>query len=527
MNAIVALLPILLLFVLMLALKVSAWKSAVISLICAIILALFVTPQLGMLPERFAGVAMAELVGWSLVEGLFKGVYPILFIILMAIYSYNVVVSSGGIETIKRMFADLTDDRGVLVLIMALGFAGILEAMAGFGTSVAIPAAILISLGFKPIFSALVSLLGNTVTGCFGALGVPINLLANEVSADGTASSALISVVAQSAAIQLLPLFILIPFAILMLADRSAWKRNIILSLWSGGLSWVSQFFCARYLGLETPGIVGSVVTIFSLIAWIKVFGKKKRRQGPRVGLAEGLRAWSVYLFILGFILLTGPLVPMLHDLLAKIPATEIDIPVLGSKIRYHWMNSAPVWLFAGTLAGGLCQGMSCRTLGLILIKTFYQLRFTFITIVSLVAMASVMSTSGMIATLAISLVSIAGSLYPLFAPFVGAIGTIVTGSHTSSNILFGKLQAGVAEQLGLNGQMHILGVEGTKTEWVAAANVTGATGGKLVSPQTIAIATASCDMSDEDEKILVKAAPYAVAYILIGGVMVWLGTIL
>ena len=231
MNAIVALLPILLLFVLMLALKVSAWKSAVISLICAIILALFVTPQLGMLPERFAGVAMAELVGWSLVEGLFKGVYPILFIILMAIYSYNVVVSSGGIETIKRMFADLTDDRGVLVLIMALGFAGILEAMAGFGTSVAIPAAILRSLGFKPIFSALVSLLGNTVTGCFGALGVPINLLANEVSADGTASSALISVVAQSAVIQLLPLFILIPFAILMLADRSAWKRNIILSL--------------------------------------------------------------------------------------------------------------------------------------------------------------------------------------------------------------------------------------------------------------------------------------------------------
>lgn len=136
------------------------------------------------------------------------------------------------------------------------------------------------------------------------------------------------------------------------------------------------------------------------------------------------------------------------------------------------------------------------------------------------------MNYSGMIAALAAGLVALTGSFYPFFAPLVGAIGTFVTGSDTSSNILFGKLQANVAHQLGLSGQTSIMGVHGSETNWLAAANTTGATGGKMISPQSIAIATAACDMTGRDDTILRKAIPYALGYILIGGVLVYFGLV-
>ena len=163
MNALIAIIPVLLLFILMLGFKVSGYKSALITLIVTACIALWIAPATGMVPEKFADDSIYSLVGWSFVEGVLKAIFPILLIILMAIYSYNVLVESKAIEVIKRQFTTLTSDKGVLVLLMVWGFGGLLEGMAGFGTAVAIPAAILIGLGFKPMFSALVSLIGNTV----------------------------------------------------------------------------------------------------------------------------------------------------------------------------------------------------------------------------------------------------------------------------------------------------------------------------------------------------------------------------
>ena len=150
MNALVSIIPILLLFVLMLGFKMAGHKSAFITLIVTILLALFVAPAMGFAPENFqmAGV------GWAFLEGVLKAVFPILIIILMAIFSYNVLLESKQIEVIKDQFTSFTDDKGILVLMMVWGFGGLLEGMAGFGTAVAIPAAILIGLGFKPMFSA-------------------------------------------------------------------------------------------------------------------------------------------------------------------------------------------------------------------------------------------------------------------------------------------------------------------------------------------------------------------------------------
>ena len=535
MNALVSLLPIVLLFVLMLGFKVPSHKSALITLIVTVALALWAAPAMHIVPGRFAAASPYALTGMSLAEGVLKAVFPILIIILMAIFSYNILVESKAIEVIKSQFTSFTDDRGVLVLMMVWGFGGLLEGMAGFGTAVAIPAAILIGLGFKPVFSALVALIGNTVATGFGAVGVPVTTLCNEITPGGAATSETISQVSAFSILQLSPLFILIPFVILTLTDRKAWVRNICLALWTGIISVGVQFACAYRLGAETPAILGSVAAIVAIIVYARFFVPRKKKENaaeardkrpahPRYTFAQTFRAWSVYIFILVFILVSGALCPPVNDFLKTHLVSKVNLPVIDSTFKFGWISNAGLMLFMGSMAGGLIQGLSFRRLMVILARTLVNMRFTIVTIVSLISLASVMNYSGMIAALAAGLVALTGSFYPFFAPLVGAIGTFVTGSDTSSNILFGKLQANVAHQLGLTGQTSIMGVHGSETNWLAAANTTGATGGKMISPQSIAIATAACDMTGRDDTILRKAIPYALGYILIGGVLVYFG---
>lgn len=519
MAPLISLIPIVLLFVLMLGFKVPSHRSALITLLVTICIALWASPAMGIMSSYPGDAPVWAVVGWGTLEGLLKAVFPILLIILMAIYSYNVLVASKAIEVIKKQFTSFTDDRGILVLMMVWGFGGLLEGMAGFGTAVAIPAAILIGLGFKPVFSALVSLLGNTVATGFGAVGVPVTTLCNEVSAGGSASPGLIREISAFSIIQLSPLFILVPFAILMLTDRRALLKNLLVAVWVGGVSLVVQFLCARYMGAETPAIIGSIAAILALIAYARVFTSKPEKVAIPGGKIA--RAWSVYLFILAFILVGGALCPPVNNFLRSHLVSEIHLPVTGTTFRFPWIGNAALMLFLGSVAGGLCQGLGWRTLTVTLARTIVNLRFTTITIISLIALASVMNYSGMIASLASGLVAVTGSVYPFFAPLIGAVGTFVTGSDTSSNILFAKLQANVAGQLGMTGDCNWFGSQGTQTDWLVAANTTGATGGKMVSPQSIAIATAACDMQGSDDLILRKALPYALIYIIIGGLMV------
>lgn len=523
MNALISLIPILLLFVLMLGFKVASHKSAFITLVVTAALALWVAPAMGIVPEAYTSQSVYGLVGWSAVEGLLKAVFPILIIILMAIFSYNILVASKAIETIKSQFTSFTDDKGILVLMMVWGFGGLLEGMAGFGTAVAIPAAILIGLGFKPMFSALVALLGNTVATGFGAVGVPVTTLCNEVAKGGVATPETICTISTMAVVQLAPLFILIPFAILMLTDQKAIVKNIVLSLWVGGISFGVQLLCAYYLGAETPAIIGSIAAIIAIVIYAKLFERKKKGNDTgnqtntqKFTLGETFKAWSVYIFILVFILVSGPLCPPVNQFLKSHLTTTINIPIIGSTFKFGWISNAGLMLFLGSIVGGYIQGLSTRQLTVTLAQTVVNLRFTVITIISLIALASVMNYIGMIAALASGLVAISGTFYPFFAPLIGAIGTFVTGSDTSSNILFAKLQANVAHQLGMS--------PGTGTDWLVASNTTGATGGKMISPQSIAIATAACDMKGKDDAILKKALPYAALYIILGGLMVYFG---
>lgn len=529
MNALISILPVVLLFVLMLGFKVTGWKSALITLIATAALAMWVAPAMDIIPEKFSGESVYGLVWWSFVEGVLKAIFPILIIILMAIYSYNVIVESKAIEVIKQQFTALTDDKGVLVLIMTWGFGGLLEGMAGFGTAVAIPAAILIGLGFKPMFSALVSLLGNTVVTAFGAVGVPVTTLCNEVSASGSATAQTISEISTFTVVQLAPLFILIPFIILTLTDRKAWVKNICIALWTGVISFAVQMLCAIYLGAETPAILGSIAAILATIAFDRLFIRDKRvenESNPSVKFTMGqtLRAWSVYLFILLFILVSGALCPPVNNLLKSHLVTTMPIPMVGSTFKFSWLSNAGLMLFLGSVIGGLIQGLSVKSLMVVMSRTIVNLRFTTITIISLISLSAIMNYSGMIAAIAVGLVAITGAFYPLFAPLIGAIGTFVTGSDTSANILFGKLQANVASQLGMSGTTSVCGFTGSEADWLAASNTVGATGGKMISPQSIAIATAACDMKGADDAILRKAIPYALIYIVICGIIVYFG---
>ena len=496
METFFASIPILVLIVLMGVFKVAGDKSSIITLLITAFLAIlaFHSP----VPDTVN----------SFLYGMLKALVPILFIILMAIYSYNVLLQTKKIEVLKQQFSSISTDKSVQVLLITWGFGGLLEGMAGFGTAVAIPAAILISLGFRPVFSALVSLIANSVPTAFGAVGVPVIVLAQETG---------LPVIPLSTAVvlQLSVLMLLVPLVITFLADprMKALPKNLLLSLLVGGVSLATQYLAARYIGAETPAIVGAIASIIVIVVIGKLMGKGGEKLIPMTySGGEVFRAWAVYVLIMVLILFTSPLFPAVREMLSGVCSSTMSFMIGGEERKYtiQWLTQGGVLLFIGSFAGGLIQGGRVKDLLVLLWRSVVQLRKTIVTVICLVGFSSIMETSGMINQLAVALSAATGALYPLFAPTIGALGTFLTGSDTSANILFGKLQAGVAGHIGVD------------PNWLSAANTAGATGGKIISPQSIAIATSACDEQGKEGSILKAALPYALFYVVITGVVVY-----
>ncbi|MBR3471454.1 MAG: L-lactate permease [Prevotella sp.] len=530
MSALVSVIPIVLLIVLMMGFKVSGYKSAVVTLVVTILLALFAVPALGIMPEKFADVSIYGITLWSVIEGFLKACFPIILIIICAIFSYNILCETKEIETIKTQFIQMTSDKGLLVLLLTWGLGGVLEGMAGFGTAVAIPAAILIGLGFKPMFSAVICLIANTVAVGFGAVGLPATTLANQVAAEGVASPEMLCEVATFIIVQLALMFYITPFLILMMTDRTKLMKNITLALFVGTFSIIVQFCCAHFIGPETPAILGSVAAIIAMLIYNKLFIHDENPsdevivEKKKFGMTKTLKAWSVYGLIIFFILISSKIVPAINTALNSSLVTQFNLPVTGNAFKFGWLSNAGLMIFLGAVIGGLIQGLSIGKLMKILAKTTLNLQKTVVTICCLVAMAMLMNNTGMTNDIAKGLVALTGAAFPFFAPLIGSIGTFVTGSATNANILFGKLQATAASDLGLVNQGTFFGVPGNETNWLAAANCAGSEGGKLLSPQSIAIATAACDMEGQDGDIMRKTMPFAIFWILMNGLMVFLG---
>lgn len=497
MTLILAIVPVLLLIVLMAFFKMPGNRSSVISLIVTMLIALF--------GFHFAIDDLA----CSFLYGALKAVSPILIIIVMAIFSYNVLLKTRKMEIIKQQFTSISTDKSIQVLLLTWGFGGLLEAMAGFGTAVAIPAAILISLGFKPVFSAVVSLIANSVATAFGAIGTPVLVLAKETSLD-------VQNLSTNVVLQLSVLMFLIPLVLLFLTDPKlkSLPKNLFLALLVGGVSLTSQYMAARYMGAESPAIIGSILSIIVIVIYGKLTAPKEERARKNpLRTKDILNAWSIYLLILLLIILTSPLFPGLRHTLENNWVTRISLPVGDSTLNYtiSWLTHAGVLLFIGTFIGGLIQGAGVKEMFTVLWHTVKQLKKTFITVICLVGLSTIMDTAGMIAVIATALATATGSLYPLFAPVIGCLGTFITGSDTSSNILFGKLQASVAGHINVS------------PDWLSAANTVGATGGKIISPQSIAIATSASNQQGKEGEILKAAIPYALAYVVITGVIVFI----
>lgn len=445
-------------------------------------------------PDKIAGAS---------IEGAAFALWPILLVIVAAIFTYKLAELTGALETIKALLSGITSDKRIQVLILAWGFGGFLEAVAGYGTAVAIPASILAILGFNPVFAAVISLIANTVPTAFGAVGIPVSTLAALTGLDPSRLSLAVG-------LQLTPFIVLIPFALVMLvgggfkALKGVWGVTLTAGL---GFA-VPQLAAAAFLGPELPALLGSIGALGATIGYALLFHRKDAGHSD-VELKRGFLAWLPYLLVFAFVLLASKLVHPIYSFLGQFHSSVVFFSG-GNPVDFKWLSTPGVLILAAAVTGSLLQGARpsaiLRTFG----KTAWSLKESALTVVSILALAKVLDYSGMIGSLATVLVAVTGGVYPLFAPLIGALGTFVTGSDTSSNVLFGKLQMTVAHQTGSN------------PFWLAAANTAGATAGKMISPQSIAVATGATGLSGQEGKILGQTLGFCLAYVLLLGLLVW-----
>jgi lactate permease len=489
-----ALIPIVGLMLALVVFKVPAHVAGLLSLGASALLSF--------LFWRFNGLH----VGLAALEGGLMALWPIMLVIIAAIFTYKLAGKTGSLGTIQRILSGITTDPRIQVLILAWGFGGFLEAVAGYGTAVAIPASILAALGFNPVFAAVVCLIANTVPTAFGALGLPVSTLA---TGTGLAPAPL----SLAVGLQLTPFIILVPFVLVMFTGGGfkALKGVTGITLVAGLGFALPQLWAAHVLGPELPALLGSLTSMVLTILYAKLVqgGEAKPADPDPVTFKQGLLAWLPYLLILVLVLLASPMVPKVNHALLHLK-TLVPLYPGAAPVKILWVATPGIMILLAAVVGSLIQGarpgLILRTLG----STAWSLNKATVTVVSILAMAKIMEHSGMTLVMAEVLARSTGTLFPFFAPMIGNLGTFVTGSDTSSNILFGSLQVAVAHRIAAS------------PFWLAAANTAGATAGKMISPQSIVVATSATGLTSQEGKILSRTAVFCVGYALLLGMLVW-----
>ena len=464
MDIICSITPIILLITLMGVFKVSGTKSSIISLVTTIAI------------SKVLYDIETTTIGEIFLSSSIKAFATIISVVWMAVFSYNILLHSKHIEVIKAQLSNISNDKSIQVLLITWGFGSLLEGMAGYGTSVAIPAAILVTLGFKPMFTVVVSLIANSETTTFGAMGIAEIVLHNETGLP-------LQELCKATMLQLAPFVIIIPITLAIMADRrrQSLMKNISLGITIGIASLTVQYFTATYLGPEMPAIATGLISIIIIIIWCKHIKQPEKRQHTNLSSKDTWRAWSVYALIIAFIAISIPF---------NFKATSLI-------------------LLAGASIGGIIQKVSIGTQFNILLKTLLQIKGTAIMIISLVCLSSLMETTGMVRILSSSLSEVTARMYSFYSPLIGEIGTFLTGSGTTANILLARLQTAISSELNVD------------QVWIATANTSGTTAGKIISPQSIAIAATACGLQGKEGVILKKTMPFAIAYGLILGLFV------
>lgn len=510
-HFLLAMLPIIWLIIALSGLKMAGHVACPIALIITAIEALFLWKQkiIDVLTGGLEGFAMA--------------IWPICLVIVAAVFTYNLVVHTKNMELIKKMLTSVSKDKRILVLIISWGFGGFMEGMAGFGTAVAIPAGILCGLGFDPIFAAMICLVANTTPVAFGSIGIPTVTAANVTGFSPHLTASYV-------VLQLAVMVILVPFFLVFITGKHEgakglgdYKGILFITLMSGVSFLIPQYLTAKFIGAELPAVIGSVCSMAVTIILAKVMLKGKSSKfdveleedenEESLTVKDALVAWSPFILVLVFLLLTSTLVPAIHDPLSAIKS---DVPIYtgegAAPYTFTWVATPGILILIAAFIGGIIQKCPIGEIFGVLGKTVVQMFKTIITIMAVLATAKIMGYSGMTQSIADFIVRVTGSFYPLVAPLIGSIGTFVTGSSTSSSVLFSKLQASTGAELNIN------------QIWLVAANTVGSTAGKIISPQSIAVATAATATVGKESEILTKVIKYFVLFAVIYGLVCYFG---
>ncbi|RME94819.1 MAG: L-lactate permease [Verrucomicrobia bacterium] len=517
-SALLAALPVVVLLGLLAFWHVRAHRAAMAGLAVALGLATIVY---GM-PVRMALTASAF--------GALFGLFPIGWIILNAIFIYDLSVQSGQFEVLQRQIAGISRDRRVQALLLAFSFGAFIEGAAGFGTPVAVSAALMIGLGFRPLEAAKPALIGNTAPVAYGALGTPLLTLSSLTDLDLHQLSAMVG--------RQLPVFsLVVPFWLVW--AQVGWRR--MLEVWPAclvtGLSFaLTQFLTSNLHGPWLVDILASLVSMGALVAFMKVWQPKKTLEETADGAAaanhgpiEGdraFRAWlpwlllSVAVFVWGLPWVKGLLnglfapripIPGLHEAVLRVPPVTPEPEPEKALFTFNFLSATGTALLLAGLATGLCLGLKpveiLRSYG----RTLKRVRTSLLTIALMLALGFTTRYSGSDTTLGLAMAS-TGVLFPFFSPLIGWLGVALTGSDTSSNVLFGNLQKVSAQQLGLSPVL------------MAASNSSGGVMGKMIDAQSIvvaSVATGGRPDSPDVGTVLRAVFWHSVALALLMGVLV------
>ena len=553
LTSLFAALPLLTLFIMLGALRLRAWVAALISLTVAVAVAVLVYSM---------PIGQVLLAG---TEGAAFGFFPILWIVINAIWVYNMTVVTGHFDVLRRSFGTISDDQRIQGVIIAFSFGALLEALAGFGTPVAITSVMLIALGFKPIKAATVALVANTAPVAFGALAVPITTLA---TVSGLPQQDLGAMVGRQTPL----LGVFVPMALVFIIDRGRGVRQTLpATLVCGVVFAVAQFLTSNYLSVPLTDIVAALASAVAVVLVLRVWQPAQTyteapetlsvgsgsattgttSMGPGRGTrgvpaaggdhpvgagsgtvaelaardagivdsrADVMRAYAPYLIIIAvFVVAQIPAVKDALDSVTKLftwPGLDLQTasgkPSTLPTFKLNWLAAAgTLMVIAGLITIpviGIRPGAAARAYA----STYRQLATAIVTVMTVLGLAYVMNSSGQTATLGAWMAG-AGAAFALISPVLGWLGVAVTGSDTSSNSLFGALQVTAAGKAGLEPVL------------MAASNSSGGVLGKMISPQNLAIACAAVGMSGREGDLFRKVIGWSIGFLALMCVIVYL----
>ncbi|MED3684159.1 L-lactate permease [Bacillus thuringiensis] len=526
-SAAVALIPIIFFFLALAIFRMKGYVAGFITVVLTVLVALFAYKMPFMMAMAATGY------------GFLYGLWPIAWIIIMSVFLYKISVKTGQFDVIRASVLSITNDHRLLVILIGFSFGAFLEGAAGFGAPVAITAALLAGLGLNPLYAAGLCLIANTAPVAFGAMGIPITVAGQVTGIDPHK-------IGQMAGHQLPFLSLFVPFFIVFLMDGFKGIRQTWPALLVAGSSFaITQFITATFLGPELPDITSALVSLISLALFLKVWQPKEIYQSeqansevaatttaasmPKLTFGKVVKAWSPFIVLTVMVVIWsqsffkalfapgGALaslvfkfeIPGLHNLVMKAEPIVNKPTPYEAILKFDVLSATGTAILIACIISMFILKMNVKDAVVTFKETLSELKMPILSIGFVLGFAFIANYSGLSSTLALALAG-TGGLFPFFSPFLGWIGVFLTGSDTSANALFSNLQAITAQQVGVSEVLLV------------AANTTGGVTGKMISPQSIAIACAAVGLAGKESDLFRFTVKHSLFFVIIVGIMTY-----